>query len=451
MVNKSQGQGPRANQASAGEAKTKQTRAESTQARTSISKASPTQSPEQDAPGVELVTPQDIGELVAWLQGLDPGVKIRAQGLGTNHLEPLDDRVIVNTQGFDRIEHRVEDFSVSVGAGVAWDQLQTRLASTHQRIAIDGPEPGTVGAMVATGARGGLIHRWGPMRDQIIGMTVVLADGTVAHSGGTVIKNVAGYDLAKLFTNARGRYGIITEVVFRTHPLPPTERTLVVALANWDASDRSVAIGEVHEIVTKLRGSMVALSAMDLAGGLLFSRIEGDQTVMESRVTRLQASLGTNKEVTVLDHDESLAHWRALAASQSPVVGSVVVGITARSSHLVSILDEIGRDCGVILGDVVHLGAGVAEVTLSGAGLSEQLEPMRSRLEYAGAGMELRARNGVMTALASDRFCVDPNPLALADTTALHRYHQQRQGTTSGPSALVQAIAQVLDPDGRFS
>jgi glycolate oxidase FAD binding subunit len=450
MVNKSQGQGPRANQASAGTAKTKQTRAKSTQATTSISKASPTQSPEQDAPGVELVTPQDIGELVAWLRGLDPGVKIRAQGLGTNHLEPLDDRVIVNTQGFDRIEHRVEDFSVSVGAGVAWDQLQARLASTYQRIAIDGPEPGTVGAMVATGARGGLIHRWGPMRDQIIGMTVVLADGTVAHSGGTVIKNVAGYDLAKLFTNARGRYGIITEVVFRTHPLPPTERTLVVALASWDASDRSVAIGEVHEIVTKLRGSMVALSAMDLAGGLLFSRIEGDQAVIESRVTRLQASLGT-KEVTVLDHDESLAHWRALTASQSPVVGSVVVGITARSSHLISILDEIDRDCGVILGDVVHLGAGVAEVTLSGTGLSEQIEPMRSSLARAGAGMELRASNGVMTALSSDRFHVEPNPLALSDTAALHRYRQQPQGTTSGPSALVQAIAQVFDPDGRFS
>ncbi|MCI2976260.1 MAG: FAD-binding oxidoreductase [Ferrimicrobium sp.] len=450
MVNKSQGQGPRANQASAGTAKTKQTRAKSTQATTSISKASPTQSPEQDAPGVELVTPQDIGELVAWLRGLDPGIKIRAQGLGTNQLEPLDDRVIVNTQGFDRIEHRVEDFSVSVGAGVAWDQLQARLASTHQRIAIDGPEPGTVGAMVATGARGGLIHRWGPMRDQIIGMTVVLADGTVAHSGGTVIKNVAGYDLAKLFTNARGRYGIITEVVFRTHPLPPTERTLVVALASWDASDRSVAIGEVHEIVTKLRGSMVALSAMDLAGGLLFSRIEGDQAVIESRVTRLQASLGT-KEVTVLDHDESLAHWRALTASQSPVVGSVVVGITARSSHLISILDEIDRDCGVILGDVVHLGAGVAEVTLSGTGLSEQIEPMRSSLARAGAGMELRASNGVMTALSSDRFHVEPNPLALSDTAALHRYRQQPQGTTSGPSALVQAIAQVFDPDGRFS
>jgi glycolate oxidase FAD binding subunit len=450
MVNKSQGQGPRANQASAGTAKTKQTRAKSTQATTSISKASPTQSPEQDAPGVELVTPQDIGELVAWLRGLDPGIKIRAQGLGTNQLEPLDDRVIVNTQGFDRIEHRVEDFSVSVGAGVAWDQLQARLASTYQRIAIDGPEPGTVGAMVATGARGGLIHRWGPMRDQIIGMTVVLADGTVAHSGGTVIKNVAGYDLAKLFTNARGRYGIITEVVFRTHPLPPTERTLVVALASWDASDRSVAIGEVHEIVTKLRGSMVALSAMDLAGGLLFSRIEGDQAVIESRVTRLQASLGT-KEVTVLDHDESLAHWRALTASQSPVVGSVVVGITARSSHLISILDEIDRDCGVILGDVVHLGAGVAEVTLSGTGLSEQIEPMRSSLARAGAGMELRASNGVMTALSSDRFHVEPNPLALSDTAALHRYRQQPQGTTSGPSALVQAIAQVFDPDGRFS
>ena len=119
-------------------------------------------------------------------------------------------------------EYAPGDMTVTVGAGVTMAQLQSALAEHGQRLALDGLWPGraTVGGVIATNDSGALRVRYGGVRDLIIGITVVLGDGTIATSGGKVVKNVAGYDLPKLMTGAHGTLGIITRAVFRLHPLP---------------------------------------------------------------------------------------------------------------------------------------------------------------------------------------------------------------------------------------
>jgi len=107
------------------------------------------------------------------------------------------------------------------GAGTPWAAMQRALAVHNQQVALDPlwPETATVGGIVATNDSGSLRLRYGSLRDLILGMTIVLADGTIAKSGGKVVKNVAGYDLHKLMTGAFGTLGAIAEVTFRLHPI----------------------------------------------------------------------------------------------------------------------------------------------------------------------------------------------------------------------------------------
>jgi glycolate oxidase FAD binding subunit len=133
------------------------------------------------------------------------------------------------------LEHAAGDLVVRVQAGVTMDALAAELAGKGQELALDVPSGAgsTVGGTLAAGLPGPRAFRYGTARDLLIGITVVLADGTVARSGGKVVKNVAGYDLGKLFAGSYGTLGVIAEAVFRLHPLP-AERRWVVAEPSLD-------------------------------------------------------------------------------------------------------------------------------------------------------------------------------------------------------------------------
>jgi glycolate oxidase FAD binding subunit len=128
--------------------------------------------------------------------------------------------LVVSTARLDKVqEHAEGDLIVRSEAGVRLDALQGVLGKAEQCLALDPPEVGaTLGGIVATAASGPLRHRYGTARDLLIGITAVLPDGTIARSGGKVVKNVAGYDLGKLFTGSLGTLGLIAEVTFRLHP-----------------------------------------------------------------------------------------------------------------------------------------------------------------------------------------------------------------------------------------
>src|SRR6266699_4611180 len=112
------------------------------------------------------------------------------------------------------------DLVATVQAGVRLDRLAAVLGAAGQRLALDPPGGGTIGGVLASAAAGPLRLRYGTPRDLLIGITVVRADGTVARAGGKVVKNVAGYDIGKLFAGSRGTLGLITQATFRLHPVP---------------------------------------------------------------------------------------------------------------------------------------------------------------------------------------------------------------------------------------
>ena len=190
--------------------------------------------------------------------------------------------VVLSTRRLNRLlEYEPGDLTAIVEAGMRLSELQAHLAPQGQMLALDPPGDPTVGACLAGDLSGPRRHRYGAMRDLVIGVTVVLADGTVASSGGKVVKNVAGYDLGKLVCGSEGRLGLIARVSLRLHPLPAALATLVVET------------GEAAEIVRVLRRSQLQPSALDvLHPGRVAVLFEGRAAAVEAQVENARALVG---------------------------------------------------------------------------------------------------------------------------------------------------------------
>jgi glycolate oxidase FAD binding subunit len=181
--------------------------------------------------GATAVAPSNTDEVAAILRfAQEKHFAVVPWGGGTKQRwgYPVAPAVILETHRLNAIrEHTWQDMTCTVEAGCTWASLQAALAQHGQYVALDPlwPEGATVGGIVATNDSGALRLRYGSLRDLIIGMTIVLADGTIAHSGGKVVKNVAGYDLHKLMTGAFGTLGVITSVNFRLHSIPKSTQS----------------------------------------------------------------------------------------------------------------------------------------------------------------------------------------------------------------------------------
>ena len=175
-------------------------------------------------------TREELARLLA--SAGEAGTPVRFDGGGTKAgwaapaAQPLTD---LPTTGLDRIvEHNAGDLTAVLEGGVTLAAAQRAFADEGQMLALDPPDDGaTIGGIVATADAGPLRSRYGGVRDLVVGMRVALSDGTLAKSGGKVIKNVAGYDLAKVFTGSFGTLGAIVEVSVRLHPLQPSSATAV--------------------------------------------------------------------------------------------------------------------------------------------------------------------------------------------------------------------------------
>lgn len=205
--------------------------------------------------------PETVEEISAVLRACaEHGLAVVPVGGGTKlHWSGPPERcdVLLDTCCLNQVvEHAVGDLVVRAQAGVTMDALAAALAAEGQELALDVPftEGATVGGTLATATCGPRAFRYGTARDLLIGITVVLADGTVARSGGKVVKNVAGYDLGKLFTGSYGTLGVIAEATFRLHPLP-AERAWIVA---------EVAPERVQAVAAELAAAQAEPSAVEL-------------------------------------------------------------------------------------------------------------------------------------------------------------------------------------------
>jgi glycolate oxidase FAD binding subunit len=194
--------------------------------------------------------------------------------------------------GSEILEHEPGDLTCVVEAGIRLETLQRTLAQRGQRLSLDPPGNPTLEECLLDDLSGPLRHRFGTMRDLVIGVTVVLPDGTRASSGGKVVKNVAGYDLGKLFCGSRGRLGRVERLALRLHPISPSARTVVTSAA-WQSLHRS----------------QLAPSAVDLAGGRMHVLFEGSRGAVDA-------------QLRVLGGEES-DPWEELRALQARLPGRI--------------------------------------------------------------------------------------------------------------------------------
>src|SRR5712691_9490753 len=224
-------------------------------------------------PAQQVIEPGSPEELSRVLRAADAaGLAVIPRGGGTKlgwGLPPRRTDLILSTARLNRvIEHAWADMTATIEAGCTVAALQRTLAEHGQRLALDPlwPERATIGGILSTNDSGALRVRYGSLRDLIIGVTLALPDGTLAKSGGKVVKNVAGYDLPKLATGALGTLGVITRAVFRVHPLPKEICTL--ACICDDAA-------EAQRLVLAVQDSKLAHSALQIrCGGKAQPRVD---------------------------------------------------------------------------------------------------------------------------------------------------------------------------------
>jgi glycolate oxidase FAD binding subunit len=204
--------------------------------------------------------------------------------------------LVVDTTGMAGVvEHAAGDLVCAVRAGTPVAELQHQLAGAGQQLALDTPLTGaTVGGTVAVSTSGPRRLLYGTMRDLLIGVTFVRADGVVAKSGGKVVKNVAGYDFGKLLTGSYGTLGLVTEVVVRLHPLPAARR--VVSVQVPDA-------GAAAPLLAAVLGSQLVPSAVEVdqpgAGPVTVTvLLEGVEAGVARRAEAAAGLLGAGSSVS---------------------------------------------------------------------------------------------------------------------------------------------------------
>jgi len=202
---------------------------------------------------------------------------------------PTSCDLLLDLTGLDRVvEHVAGDLVVVAEAGVRLADLQVRLGAAGQLLGLDPPEKGaTLGGVVSANASGPRRLRYGTVRDLLIGTTVVLADGTVASAGGKVVKNVAGYDLGKLYTGAHGSLGVVVSTTWRLHPVPPARRVVLIELPD------AMAAGPLAAALSRSTLTPAAVELAATAGGagqlvVVFESIAESAAVQaESAITLL--------------------------------------------------------------------------------------------------------------------------------------------------------------------
>jgi glycolate dehydrogenase FAD-binding subunit len=250
----------------------------------------------------------------------------------------------LETAGLGRIlEHNVGDFTAVLEAGVALSEAQAAFAESGQALALDPPfggggggprnrgpeeEPATIGGIIAANDSGPLRHRYGGVRDLVVGITVVLSDGTVAKAGGKVIKNVAGYDLGKLFAGSFGTLGLIASVAVRLHPVPDVTAT---ATGTSDDPERLRAV--VAELARRPLEAACLDVAWEAGAGRVLVRFGG--ATAERQAREAVALLEGLEGAEAVEDDSDL--WRAQRARQRSAEGAVLK-VSGRPTDLPAVL-----------------------------------------------------------------------------------------------------------------
>ncbi|TDD65305.1 FAD-binding oxidoreductase [Actinomadura darangshiensis] len=270
--------------------------------------------------------------------------------------------VLVDTHRLDKlIEHTAGDLVAKAEAGLPMDRLSERLAECGQRLALDVPLPGsTVGGTIATAAAGPLRSLYGTPRNLVIGLTVVRADGQVAKSGGKVVKNVAGYDLGRLFSGSYGTLGLIVEATFRLHPVPSATAYVTCAVDGPE---------DTNDAVQTVLHSPVAPSALEyISPGTVTVLLEGVPDGVAARARQTAELLGENAEI----RENAPDGWSLYPD------GTTLIDIGAPPPSLRDVLTTLGPDI-----DLTWSGSGHGYVGLPAELGPDEVADVLDRLRNA--------------------------------------------------------------------
>ena len=342
-----------------------------------------------------IAKPKDEKQLAAALSiANEAGIAVIPRGGGTKldwGNPPQNAQLILSTARLNRIvEHAWADLTATVEAGCTLQSLQKTLSQHGQRLAFDGlwPERATIGGVLSTNDSGSLRLRFGALRDLIIGVTIALPDGTLASSGGKVVKNVAGYDLPKLVTGAFGTLGIITRAVFRLHPLPRATKSFSFAGDNSQA---------VQQHILAIQDSQLAHTALQIrcaageppSADILFEATEAGLAAQESQLRKLLGS--TRVELSSEDV------WNARQNLwDSPITTALLSKISLLPTNIAKTIDSlqsIGNSQNVNRRLVLQ-ATGVGMLRLEGTPplLSAAVEQLRGGLQSRGGSLVVLRR-----------------------------------------------------------
>ena len=278
---------------------------------------------------------QSVFEVVSVSEAAEAMRRAAAEGMRVSIERTGGDLVFSTVRLAEVVEHEAGDLTATVEGGIRLSALNERLAEDGQMLALDPPGDPTVGACIAANLSGPRRHRYGTARDLLLGVTIVLSDGTIASSGGKVVKNVAGYDLGKLFCGSEGRLGLIARASLRLHPRPGVSRTLVVHVGSAE---------EAGETVQALLRSTLVPSALDLLWpeklAVLF---EGGSRALDAQLAAARALVGGS--------EDSGEVWSEIARRQAAAQGKISFPPGELAARLVELPEA-----------VVRVSAGVAYV-----------------------------------------------------------------------------------------
>ncbi len=314
--------------------------------------------------------------------------------------------------------------TVIVEAGCRVADLQKTLTEHGQRLAIDPlwSERATIGGIISTNDSGTLRVRYGSLRDLIIGITVALPDGTLAKSGGKVVKNVAGYDLAKLFTGGLGTLGVITQAIFRLHPLPRESRGL-----SFTGTAQSLNALLLLILASKLTFTGLQLQA-SAEGARLDIRFDGTAAGIEAQVNQTQQIAGASVAVSDAPPDAWISH-------QSIWDRAVPSSLVAKFSVLPSQLAAV---------------AGRLEATGKAHSLPWQLVAQSVGVGYASLEGDETALRSAVVSLRDDVSSLGRTIVVLHCPLAVKR-GLDVWGSPSDAQPLMVRIKQRFDPGGALN
>ncbi len=362
---------------------------------------------------------QQVSAILKWASA--NGVSVIARGGGTKlgwaNLG-LPAQLILSLEKLTRVaDHAWQDMTVTVEAGTTIAALQAELAKHGQRLPLDAlwPERSTVGGVIAANDSGSLRLRFGSARDLILGVTAVLADGTIAKSGGRVVKNVAGYDLPKLFTGSFGTLGVITEVTLRSYPLPHDTKTISFHFPDAEAANRyMLACADT----TLVPAAMQMRLDPDVHVDLLFEGLSEGIAAQVERATLLAKSVETT---------DSRGAWqmrdRLCLPSENAVVLKFAVLPSALAQCAVLVQAAFPR-CAMV---VQSTGLGIARCEAPSQPLLQSLNNLRSQVEKIA---------GTLSVLSA--------PIAV-------KKHFDVFGATNSAYPLMVRLKQQFDPNGILS